>query len=46
MNVPNLLTTTGALNRLDMAEIEVEAAALKANFDVGHSEQRALALVM
>ena len=46
MDVPNLLTTTGALNRLDEAEIEDEAAALKIAYNDGQIAGRALALVM
>ena len=46
MDVPNLLTTTGALNRLDEAEIEDEAAALKIAYNDGQIAERALALVM
>ena len=46
IDVPNLLTTTGALNRLDEAEIEDEAAALKIAFNDGQIAGRALALVM
>ena len=46
MDVPNLLTTTGALNRLDEAEIEDEAAALKTAYNDGQIAGRTLALVM
>ena len=46
MYVPNLLTTTGALNRLDEAEIEGEAAVLKIAYDDGQIAGRELALVM
>jgi len=46
MDVPNLLTTTGALNRLDEAEIEDEAAALKIAYNDDQIAGRALALVM
>ena len=46
MDIPNLLTTTGALNRLDEAEIEDEAAALKIAYNEGQFAGRALALVM
>jgi len=46
LKIPNLLTTTGALNRLDEAEIANEAAALKATYDKGEIDGRALALVM
>ena len=46
INIPNLLTTTGALNRLDEAEIEDEAASLKIAYNEGQIDERALALVM
>ena len=46
MDFPNLLTTTGALNRLDEAEIEDEAAALKITYNEGLIDGRALALVL
>ena len=46
MDVPNLLTTTGALNRLDEAEIEDEAAALKIAYNEGQIDGSELALVM
>ena len=46
MDVPNLLTTTGALNRLDKAEIEDEAAALKIAYNKDQINGRELALVM
>ena len=46
MDVPNLLTTTGALNRLDEAEIVDEAAALKISYNDEQIARRALALVM
>ncbi len=46
MDVPNLLTTTGALNRLDEAEIEDEAAALKIAYNDDQIAGRELALVM
>ena len=46
MDVPNLLTTTGALNRLDEAEIEDEAATLRNTYNDGQIAGSALALVM
>ena len=46
LDIPNLLTTTGALNRLDEAEIAEEAAALKATDELGKTDGRPLALVM
>ena len=45
-NIPNLLTITGALNRLDKKEIEEEATALKAAYDADEADERKLALVM
>ena len=46
LDIPNLLTTTGALNRLDEAEIAEEAAALKATHDPSKPDGRPMALVM
>ncbi len=46
LDIPNLLTTTGALNRLDKAEIAEEAAVLKATHEEGEADGRPLALVM
>ncbi len=46
LNVPNLLTTTGALNRLDETEIAEKAAALKAAYDQNEVDEAPLALVM
>ena len=46
LNIPNLLTTTGALNRLDETEIAEEAAALRATYDADKADGRKLALVM
>ena len=46
LNIPNLLITTGALNRLDETEIAEEAAALRATCDADKADGRKLALVM
>ena len=46
LDIPNLLTTTGALNRLDEAEIAEEAAALRAAYNAYEADGRKLALVM
>ena len=46
MDATNLLTTTGALNRLDEAEIIDEANALKIAYDEGQIDGSAMALVM